>query len=51
MSPNYINYINPFTYILETEDMPDGEHIITVNVVSYDDHIGVVTKKIIVDNK
>jgi len=42
---------DPFTYILETEGLPDGEHVITANVVSYDDHIGVATQKILVENR
>jgi flagellar hook assembly protein FlgD len=42
---------SPFTYLLNTKDIPNGIHFITANIVSYDDHIGVVSKKIIVDNK
>jgi flagellar hook assembly protein FlgD len=38
----------PFTYMWNTAGLPEGEHIVTVNIMSYDDHCGVVSKKVII---
>ena len=32
---------NPFTYRLDTRSLPPGRHLLTVNVLSFDDHAGV----------
>ncbi len=37
---------NPLTYCWDTRAIKPGEHLLTVNVLSYDDHLGVVTKRI-----
>lgn len=42
---------SPFTYLLDTNNIPDGEHFITINVVSYDDHIGIITKRVLIENR
>ena len=38
----------PFTYRWNTQDLPQGEHIFTVNILSYDDHCGTVSRKIMI---
>jgi hypothetical protein len=38
----------PFTYYWDTKAFAKGPHIVTVNVMSWDDHVGVVSKKIII---
>ena len=38
---------SPFTCHLDTKGVKAGEHIITVNIMSYDDHVGSVSRKII----
>jgi hypothetical protein len=38
----------PFTYMWNTKDLAEGEHIFTVNILSYDDHCGVESRKIII---
>ncbi|MBF0480010.1 MAG: hypothetical protein HQL26_11065 [Candidatus Omnitrophica bacterium] len=40
---------SPFTYSLDTSKLNKGEHIITVNLLSYDSHCGIISKKIIVE--
>ena len=39
---------NPFTYLWDTSHLPPGPHLLTVNVLSYDDHFGVVTQPVII---
>lgn len=39
---------SPFTCHLDTKGFAKGEHILTVNMISYDDHIGVLNKQIII---
>jgi len=39
---------SPFTYRFNTEGLNHGEHVLTLNVASYDDHIGSVSKKVFV---
>lgn len=34
---------SPFTYEWDTSSLAPGPHLLTVNVLSYDDHLGVVT--------
>ncbi len=38
---------SPFTFNWNTQGAAKGPHVLTVNVMSYDDHIGVVTQKVI----
>jgi len=38
----------PFTYMWNTKDLSEGEHVFTVNIFSYDDHCGVESRKVIV---
>jgi flagellar hook assembly protein FlgD len=38
---------SPFTYNWDTKDFARGPHIVTVNLMSYDDHIGIVSRKVI----
>ncbi|HYV19473.1 MAG TPA: FlgD immunoglobulin-like domain containing protein [Verrucomicrobiae bacterium] len=37
---------SPFTYILPASTLGPGSHLITINVLGNDDHIGVVTRRI-----
>lgn len=37
----------PFTFHWDTKDFSKGPHIVTINIIGYDDHIGIVSKKII----
>jgi len=41
----------PFTYMWDTKGLPEGEHVFTVNIMSYDDHCGVESKKVIITMK
>jgi hypothetical protein len=34
---------NPFTYLWDTTKLSAGEHLLTVNILTYDDHYGVAT--------
>ena len=34
---------NPFTFLWDTSKLPPGEHLLTINLLSYDDHYGVAT--------
>lgn len=38
----------PFTYLWDTTHLPLGEYLLTVNVLSYDDHYGVETKGVVI---
>ena len=38
----------PFTYYLNTKDLTSGEHVLTVNLLTYDDHYATISKKIII---
>jgi len=38
----------PFTYMWNTQGLSDGEHVFTVNIMSYDDHCGVETQKVMI---
>jgi hypothetical protein len=38
----------PFTYIWNTQGLSPGEHVFTVNIMSYDDHCGVETQKVMI---
>jgi hypothetical protein len=38
----------PFTFLWETSHLPPGTHLVTINVLSYDDHYGVVTRAVTV---
>ena len=39
--------IIPYVYNLEVDDLSEGEHIVTINLLCYDFNCGVVTKKIL----
>jgi hypothetical protein len=39
---------SPFTYNWDTAGFVKGPHVITVNIVGYDDHIGIVSRKVII---
>jgi len=39
---------SPFTFYWDTKGFTKGSHIVTVNIMSYDDHIGVVSREVIV---
>lgn len=38
----------PFTYMWNTKGLSPGEHVLTVNIMSYDDHCGVESRKVII---
>jgi hypothetical protein len=40
---------NPFTFLWDTSQLPAGVHLLTVNVLSYDDHYGVVTQPVMIE--
>lgn len=39
---------SPFTYSWDTTILEKGSHIVTINILSYDNHFGVVSRKVIV---
>lgn len=39
---------NPLTYLWDTSHLTPGEHALTVNILSYDDHFGVVTVPVVI---
>ena len=39
---------SPFTFHWDTQGLGKGEHIMTINVMTYDDHIGTLSRKVIV---
>jgi hypothetical protein len=40
--------VDPFTFRLDTTALNPGEHVLTVNVFTYDDHYGVATQSVVV---
>ncbi len=38
----------PFTYFLNTKDLTPGEHVLTVNLLSYEDQYAVLSKKVMI---
>jgi len=40
--------ISPFTYRLDTKGLNEGEHILTVNIYGYEDHIAGKSKRIFI---
>ncbi len=40
---------NPFTYLWDTSRFSAGRHLLTVNVLSYDDHYGVLTTPVTIE--
>jgi len=38
----------PFTYLWNTSHLPPGEHLLTVNILTYDDHDGVDTQQVVI---
>jgi hypothetical protein len=43
--------MNPFTYMIDTRQFNEGEHVITVNLASYNGEIGTISRKIFVKNE
>lgn len=43
--------LNPFTFVWDTGRLPAGPHLLTINVLSYDDHFGVATVPVVVEAK
>ena len=43
--------VNPFTFLWDTTRLTSGEHLLTVNVLSYDDHYGVVTQPVVIEER
>ncbi|HPB31152.1 MAG TPA: hypothetical protein PLB62_06830, partial [Candidatus Sumerlaeota bacterium] len=41
---------SPYTWVLDTTEFPDGEHLITVNVAGLNDQIGTQSMKIVISN-
>jgi hypothetical protein len=39
---------NPYTYLWDTSRIPAGPHLVTVNVLGYADHFGVVTQPVLI---
>ena len=37
---------SPYTYMWDTRGLNEGEHVLTVMVQSYDDHIGTQSRKV-----
>ena len=42
---------SPFTFRWDATGFKKGPNIITINVISYDDHIGVISKKVIIGER
>ena len=43
------NGANPFTYLWNTAQVPPGEHLLTVNILGYEDHYGVETRPVLIE--
>ncbi len=41
--------VNPFTFLWETGRLAPGEHVLTVNILSYDDHYGLLTRPVMIE--
>jgi hypothetical protein len=39
---------SPFTYAWDTAGLAPGQHLVTVNILSYDDHLGVMTLPVMI---
>ena len=42
--------LNPFTFLWDTTHLTPGAHLLTVNVLGYDDHYGVVTQPVMIED-
>ncbi len=42
--------MSPFTFQWDTRGLTKGPHALTVNIMSYDDHVGVLSQKVNVEN-
>lgn len=40
--------VTPLTYLWDTSQLPPGEHLLTVNILTYDDHVGVASTRVLV---
>ena len=40
---------NPFTFAWDTTRLPPGEHLLTINLLSYDDHYALATVPVVID--
>lgn len=41
--------VNPFTYLWDTAQVPPGEHLLTVNILGYENHFGVETRPVLIE--
>lgn len=41
--------VNPFTFLWDTTRLMPGEHLLTVNILSYDDHYGLLTQLVVIE--
>jgi len=41
--------LNPFTFLWDTSSLPAGLHLLTVNLLTYDDHYGVATLPVMIE--
>jgi hypothetical protein len=41
--------LNPFTFLWDTTHLTPGAHLLTVNVLGYEDHYGVATQPVIIE--
>ena len=42
---------NPFTFLWDTSRLTPGAHLLTINVLSYDDHYGTFTQPVIIQSQ
>lgn len=41
----------PFTYNFNTKDLTEGEHVLTVNLLTYDDQYATISKKVLITHE
>lgn len=42
--------MNPFTFMWETSRLAPGEHMLTVNILGYQDHYGLATQPVVIES-
>ncbi|MBU1086405.1 MAG: hypothetical protein KKD05_02685, partial [Candidatus Omnitrophica bacterium] len=42
---------SPLTFYWDTANLNQGEHLFSVNIMSYDDHVGTKTQKVMIEDK
>ena len=42
---------SPLTFYWDTSRLNPGEHLLSVNIMSYDDHVGTKTQKVIIEER